>query len=128
MRHHQAPLVLSPQEVNFLKHSEQPVAFLDATWFMPNSPRNARNEFLQKRIPGAQLLDLDEVASPHELGLKHMMPSPGTFAKACGMIVLLLPWAWLDQQLMFDNRGTWDLPFIACHSVRQQFCTAARFI
>jgi len=52
---------------------------------MPNSPRNARNEFLQKRIPGAQYLDLDEVASTHELGLKHMMPDGETFAKACGM-------------------------------------------
>jgi thiosulfate/3-mercaptopyruvate sulfurtransferase len=51
---------------------------------MPNAPRNGRQEFLSKRIPGAQFLDLDEVASPHELGLKHMMPSNELFAKACG--------------------------------------------
>lgn len=57
---------------------------LDSTWFMPNSPRHARKEFKQKRIPGAQFLDLDELASPHPLGLKHMMPSPSQFAEACG--------------------------------------------
>jgi len=51
---------------------------------MPNSPRNGQAEFLKERIPGAQFLDLDKVASPHSLGLKHMMPDPQAFAKACG--------------------------------------------
>lgn len=52
---------------------------------MPNSPRKAKDEYFSKRIPGAQYLDLDKVASPNDLGLKHMMPSPQTFADACGM-------------------------------------------
>ncbi|KAH8100548.1 Rhodanese-like protein [Cristinia sonorae] len=76
------PLVLSPRQVDDL-HSDTGVAILDASWFMPNSPRRPREEFLQKRIHGARFLDLDEVASPHDLGLKHMMPDPETFAKAC---------------------------------------------
>ncbi|KAI6032026.1 Rhodanese-like domain-containing protein [Pisolithus microcarpus] len=59
------------------------VSVLDASWFMPNSPRNPREELNKKRIPGAQFLDLDQVASPHELGLKHMMPSESVFAAAC---------------------------------------------
>jgi thiosulfate/3-mercaptopyruvate sulfurtransferase len=75
------PLVLSPTELHVLPASD--VSILDATWFMPNSPRNARDEFLSKRIPDSQYLDLDYVASPHELGLKHMMPSARTFADAC---------------------------------------------
>lgn len=54
---------------------------------MPNSPRKPYEEFLAKRIPGAQFLDLDHVASSHELGLKHMMPHSQVFADACGMIV-----------------------------------------
>ncbi|TCD70044.1 hypothetical protein EIP91_005025 [Steccherinum ochraceum] len=76
------PLVLTPQQLNDLR-SDTGVAVLDASWFMPNAPRNAKGEFAQKRIRGAQLLDLDHVASPNELGLKHMMPSPEAFAKAC---------------------------------------------
>ncbi|KAF8922322.1 Rhodanese-like domain-containing protein [Mucidula mucida] len=43
----------------------------------------ARLSTQSKRIPGAQFLDLDGVASSHELGLKHMMPSGSVFADAC---------------------------------------------
>ena len=79
------PLLLSPKQVNDLTKSSVPLTLLDSTWFMPNSPRNAKAEYLSKRIPGSQFLDLDEVASPHDLGLKHMMPDSKTFALACGM-------------------------------------------
>ena len=60
------------------------VIFVDASWDMPNSPRKAREEFLQKRQPQARFLDLDEVTKEHELGLKHMVPDPEVFAKFCG--------------------------------------------
>ena len=82
------PLLLSPTQVNDLIKSSTPVTVLDSTWFMPNSPRNAKSEYLSKRIPGSQFLDLDEVASSHDLGLKHMMPDSKTFALACGMCVV----------------------------------------
>ena len=82
------PLLLSPKQVYDLTKSSTPVIVLDSTWFMPNSPRNAKAEYLSKRIPGSQFLDLDEVASPHDLGLKHMMPDNKTFALACGMCVV----------------------------------------
>ena len=54
---------------------------------MPNAPRNASKEFIEKRIPDARYLDLDEVAAPSELGLKHMMPSAQVFSDALGMPV-----------------------------------------
>jgi thiosulfate/3-mercaptopyruvate sulfurtransferase len=76
------PLVLSPRQLSDLDPKK--VSVLDASWHMPNSPRKAREEFVKMHIPGAQYLDLDEVASEHELGLKHMMPSPEKFAQACG--------------------------------------------
>jgi len=85
-----APLLLSPKQVTDLTKSSAPVTVLDSTWFMPNSPRSAKAEYLSKRIPGSQFLDLDEVASPHELGLKHMMPDSKTFALACGINCVLL--------------------------------------
>lgn len=59
-------------------------AFIDASWHMPNSPRKAHQEFLKKRLPNARFLDLDEVASPSDLGLKHMMPEARVFADYCG--------------------------------------------
>lgn len=77
-------LLVDPDQCTVLRNTENDVVFLDASWFMPNSPRNGQAEFLKERIPGAQFLDLDKVASPHSLGLKHMMPDPQAFAKACG--------------------------------------------
>ncbi|KAJ3546989.1 hypothetical protein NMY22_g1833 [Coprinellus aureogranulatus] len=100
------PLVLSPQEVNNLHHSKAPVAFLDATWFMPNSPRSARDEFLSRRIPGAQFLDLDEVASPHPLGLMHMMPSNEVFAKACETLGVSPS----SHVILYDTHGVFSSP------------------
>ena len=73
-----APLLVNPSNVT--KDS----IFVDASWHMPNSPRKAREEFLKKRLPQARLLDLDEVAKEHNLGLKHMIPDPEVFAKFCG--------------------------------------------
>ncbi|KAG2160085.1 Rhodanese-like domain-containing protein [Suillus bovinus] len=82
------PLLLSPSQLQELLLSDLPtdtkqVSILDSSWFMPNSPRKANEEFQEKRVPGAQFLDLDEVSSPHELGLKHMIPSERHFADAC---------------------------------------------
>ncbi|EIN13574.1 Rhodanese-like protein [Punctularia strigosozonata HHB-11173 SS5] len=76
-----APLLVSPHELKELENSGAKV--LDASWFMPGSPRKPKEELLAKRIPGAQFLDLDAVASKHELGLKHMLPAPRVFADAC---------------------------------------------
>lgn len=80
------PLVVTPSQLHELLPSGG-VSVLDASWHMPNVSRNARQEFVQKRIPGARYLDLDEVASPNELGLKHMMPSGEVFAGFCGMCI-----------------------------------------
>lgn len=64
------------------------VKILDATWFMPNlvPPRDAYKEFLAgPRIKGVTgFWDVDGVADKtHPLGLKHMMPTPESFAQAC---------------------------------------------
>lgn len=94
------PLVLSPRQLHDLYQSgfkNEGVSVLDASWHMPNSPRNARQEFIQKRIPTAQFLSLDEVASTHELDLKHMMPSPEIFAQACGMSTRRCPSSLLNK-------------------------------
>jgi len=85
-------LLVDPGQCIDLRNTEKDVVFLDASWFMPNSPRNGQAEYLKERIPGAQFLDLDEVASPHPLGLKHMMPDPQAFAKACGKNVRDVAW------------------------------------
>jgi len=87
------PFLLSPSQLQASLQQRSgdsnQLTILDSSWFMPNSPRRPSEEFQKKRIPGAQFLDLDEVASPHELGLKHMIPSGRQFADACGIDNLL---------------------------------------
>jgi thiosulfate/3-mercaptopyruvate sulfurtransferase len=78
-----APLLVTPDALQQLR-STADVNILDASWFMPNTPRDASKEFIEKRIPDARYLDLDEVAEPSEFGFKHMMPSSQVFAEALG--------------------------------------------
>jgi hypothetical protein len=82
------PLVLSPSGLLKLAATRE-VTFLNASWHMPNSSRNAEKEFLEKRLPGARFFDLDKVASEHELGLKHMMPSGEVLSKAFRMQIVI---------------------------------------
>jgi len=57
------------------------VVVLDATWFMPGSPRNAKAEFAERHIPGAGFFDIDAVAD-HATRLPHMLAAPADFAVA----------------------------------------------
>ncbi|KAF5368406.1 hypothetical protein D9758_002369 [Tetrapyrgos nigripes] len=101
-----APLLIRPSELNNLLKEKQDVAILDATWFMPNVPRNGYEEFLQKRIPGAHFLDLDKVASSHPLGLKHMMPSERAFADACESFGIKPS----SHVVLYDTHGIFSSP------------------
>ena len=59
------------------------LAILDASWHLPAAKRDARAEFIEARIPGARVFDIDAIsdtASP----LPHMLPSPETFASRMG--------------------------------------------
>lgn len=55
------------------------VRVVDATWFMPDSGRNARAEYEAAHIPGAVFFDIDEIAdetSPYP----HMVPQAAKFS------------------------------------------------
>ncbi len=54
--------------------NQQGVKFVDATWYMPNVPRNAYETYLNEHIPGAVHFDIDKVAN-HAVDLPHMYPS-----------------------------------------------------
>ncbi|MEO1001338.1 MAG: rhodanese-like domain-containing protein, partial [Pseudomonadota bacterium] len=46
---------------------------LDASWYLPDMGRDAKAEFAERRIPGAQYFDIDEIADT-ESGLPHTAP------------------------------------------------------
>ncbi|KAG5639324.1 hypothetical protein H0H81_004527 [Sphagnurus paluster] len=98
------PLLLTPQQVHSLQGNK--LSLLDASWFMPNSPRQPQQEFLAKRIKGAQFLDLDVVASHHEMGLKHMMPQERVFADACANFGIEHD----SHVVIYDTHGIFSAP------------------
>jgi thiosulfate/3-mercaptopyruvate sulfurtransferase len=55
------------------------VRIVDATWFLPDDPRDARALHGNSRIPRAVFFDLDEIADTTST-LPHMLPSPEKFA------------------------------------------------
>ncbi|WP_353859331.1 3-mercaptopyruvate sulfurtransferase [Azospirillum formosense] len=59
---------------------------LDASWFMPGSGRDPSAEFLERHIPGAVRIDIDDVAQPDTHPLPHMVPDEATFAAKVGAL------------------------------------------
>ena len=61
-------------------HLDDPdIVIVDATWFMPGTPRDARAEHAERHIPGAVFFDIDEI-SDHANPLPHMLAEPADFA------------------------------------------------
>ena len=62
------------------KHLGSPdVCIVDASWHLPAAGRDAKAEYREGRIPGAQFFDIDEIADT-DSPLPHMLPSPEKFS------------------------------------------------
>jgi len=62
------------------RHLAEPdVCVLDASWHLPGSGRDAREEYRRGHIPGAAFLDIDRVADSAS-PLPHMLPGAEAFA------------------------------------------------
>ena len=55
------------------------IAIIDASWHLPTARRDAKAEFAQVHIPGAQFFDIDELSDTAS-SLPHMLPSPEKFS------------------------------------------------
>ena len=55
------------------------IAIIDASWHLPTAGRDAKKEFLEGHIPGAQFFDIDELSDTSS-SLPHMLPSPEKFS------------------------------------------------
>lgn len=100
-------MLVSPITLQELRSSTSAdVKILDASWLMPNVPRNPSEEFVEKHIPGARYLDLDEVATPSELGLKHMMPSAEVFSEALENFGITPT----SHVVLYDSQGIFSAP------------------
>ncbi len=55
------------------------IAIIDASWHLPTAKRDAKAEFREGHIPGAQFFDIDDL-SDEVSKLPHMLPSPEKFS------------------------------------------------
>ncbi|MFM2129119.1 MAG: 3-mercaptopyruvate sulfurtransferase [Pseudomonadota bacterium] len=76
------------------------VKVLDASWYMPDSGRNARKEYLAARIPGAQFIDIDLVSDPAS-PYPHTIVDPMVFSDE----VTALGIEHNDQVVIYDGAG-----------------------
>ncbi|MEO0669409.1 MAG: 3-mercaptopyruvate sulfurtransferase [Pseudomonadota bacterium] len=61
------------------QHLKDPdLRVIDASWYMPDSGRNARAEYEACHIPGARFFDIDEIADQRS-DMAHMAPPPEKF-------------------------------------------------
>ncbi len=61
------------------------LVILDATFFLPDQGRNARDEYLHAHIPGAHFFDIDVIAD-HRTHLPHMLPTESAFSTTAGQL------------------------------------------
>ena len=61
---------------------EPKTAVLDASWFMPGTPRDPEAEFAEAHIPGARRFDFDGAVKDKDSDLPHMLPPPSEFQQA----------------------------------------------
>jgi thiosulfate/3-mercaptopyruvate sulfurtransferase len=55
------------------------LVIIDATWYLPNVRKNAREEYLAEHIPGAIFFDIDEICDTKS-SVPHMLPPPEKFS------------------------------------------------
>ena len=78
---------------------------LDATWYLPADPRNARELYASARIPGARFFDLDLIAD-RESALPHMVPTPDKFARHVGKLGVTNA----SRVVCYDQHGMFSAP------------------
>jgi thiosulfate/3-mercaptopyruvate sulfurtransferase len=71
---------------------------VDSSWFMPASGRSGAAEFLERHIPGARFLDIDEVSDRSDPS-PHMVPSAAEFSDAMERLGIGSD----DRIIVYDN-------------------------
>jgi thiosulfate/3-mercaptopyruvate sulfurtransferase len=82
---------------------ETDLVVIDASWFMPGSPRDPAAEYAERHIPGAVFFGIDDIAD-HSTNLPHMLASPSEFAKA----VRRLGVEPNSLIVVYDSTGVWS--------------------
>ena len=58
---------------------------LDCSWYLPDTGKHARDDYVAGHIPGARFIDLGEISDPHSPYV-NMMPTADLFASVVGKL------------------------------------------
>jgi thiosulfate/3-mercaptopyruvate sulfurtransferase len=78
---------------------------VDASWFLPDSGRNAKQEYLKSHLPGAVFFDLDDIADKNS-PYPHMLPTLDDFAIKIGALGISNH----DRVVVYDSMGLFSAP------------------
>ena len=78
---------------------------VDASYYLPNQKRNAKDDYLVAHIPGAVFFDIDAIADEF-CDLPHMLPGPKQFADAVGRLGI----SETDTLVIYDASGLYSAP------------------
>ena len=81
------------------------VVIADASWYLPQAGRKAREEYEGGHIPGAVFFDIDAI-SDQKTDLPHMLPDPVAFASS----VRKLGIGDSDLVIFYDGAGIYSAP------------------
>ncbi|MGF1681525.1 sulfurtransferase [Photobacterium minamisatsumaniensis] len=99
-----SPLVSASWLAENINHPD--LAVLDASWFLPNSPRDAQAEWQEKRLPKARFFDFDKKIADPDSELPHMLPSEALFAQS----VAALGVSSKNTVVVYDSHGIFSSP------------------
>lgn len=97
--------IISPVTAAKLLASPASVVPVDSTWYMPNNPHNAREQFRQNRIKNAVFFDLDKV-SLQPSKYPHMLPAQRIFNQAVSSMGISTS----DSVMVYDRTGIFSGP------------------
>ncbi|CAK7891103.1 thiosulfate sulfurtransferase Tum1p [[Candida] anglica] len=81
---------------------------VDATWYMPNSPHNARKQFKEERLENGVFFDLDSVTLP-DSKYPHMLPTFEHFKNSVSQLGIKKD----DKVVVYDKQGIFSSPRVA---------------
>ncbi|MGR5062747.1 sulfurtransferase [Photobacterium sp. DNB22_13_2] len=99
-----SPLISVSWLAENLSHPE--VIVLDASWFLPGSERNAKTEWIKKRIPGARYFDFDTKIADPVASFPHMLPEPLHFVDEVEKLGISNH----SQVVVYDSQGIFSAP------------------
>ncbi|WP_036828914.1 sulfurtransferase, partial [Photobacterium sanctipauli] len=99
-----SPIVSTEWLAENIHHPD--LVVLDASWFLPNTPRYAVQEWKEKRIPNAQYFDFDKKIADPESELPHMLPSEALFSQSVEELGISAS----SVVIVYDSQGIFSAP------------------